>query len=203
MQLFINKLLSSVLQIIVFTIVPFIWWLVSAKEKESFFSWVGIKKIKSEKRTTVWRMTFFVTIGFMIISIFILYILKGTETATSDFAGMGIKVLPAALIYAFLNTALPEELLFRGFLLKRLENKFGFTIANILQSMLFGIMHGIMFISLIGILKAVLVIVFTASIAWFMGYVNEKKANGSICPSWIIHSLSNTVSSLISMFSII
>ena len=32
--------------------------------------------------------------------------------------------------------------------------------------------------------KAVFIIFFTSATAWFMGYVNEKKANGSIIPSW-------------------
>lgn len=203
MNLFISKLFNSIFQIILFSIIPFVWWLVTAKKKEKFFSWIGIKKVAKEEKAGVWRLTFLITTAFVILSIFVLFTLKGTATATSEFAGMGIKVLPAALIYALFNTALPEEVLFRGFLLKRLKNKFGFAIANILQSILFGLLHGFMFFSLIGTVKAILVIVFTGSIGWFMGYINETKARGSIGPSWIIHGLSNTFSALISMFSII
>lgn len=36
-----------------------------------------------------------------------------------------------------------------------------------------------------------------------MGYLNEKKAGGSILPSWIIHGLSNLFSSVISMLNLI
>lgn len=84
-----------------------------------------------------------------------------------------------------------------------MQVKFGFNIANIIQSILFGALHGIMFISKVGTLKASLVIIFTASIALLMGFVNEKKADGSIFPSWIIHALSNTFASLITIFSLI
>ena len=36
-----------------------------------------------------------------------------------------------------------------------------------------------------------------------MGYINEKKANGSIIPSFVIHMIANLVSSIISLFSLI
>lgn len=110
------------------------------------------------------------------------------ETATSEFTGLGAAALPAIVVYAAFNTAFPEELLFRGFLLKRLSNKFGFHVANFIQAFLFGLLHGVMFFTLAGVVKAVLIIAFTGAIAWFMGYVNEKCANGSIIPSWIIHT---------------
>jgi membrane protease YdiL (CAAX protease family) len=203
MNLFISKVVNSLIQIIIFTLIPFIWWLVTARRKESFFSWIGIKRATPENKKQLWSFTFFVTAGFMVVSVFVLYILKGTTTATSEFSGKGIVVLPAVLIYAFFNTALPEEILFRGFLLKRLEHKLGFSVANIIQSIIFGIMHGIMFISLVSVGKAVIIILLTGSIAWFMGYINEKKANGSIYTSWLIHGLSNVFSALVSMFSLI
>lgn len=51
--------------------------------------------------------------------------------------------------------------------------------------------HGVMFFTLAGAVKAVLIIAFTGAIAWFMGYVNEKCANGSIISSWIIRAYEN------------
>ena len=88
-------------------------------------------------------------------------------------------------------------------MLKRLSNKFGFRVANVIQSIIFGLLHGIMFFSLVGIVKAMIIILLTGIVAYAMGYVNEKKANGSILPSWIIHALSNIFASIIAMFSII
>ena len=48
-----------------------------------------------------------------------------------------------------------------------------------------------------------IIILLTGIVAYAMGYVNEKKANGSILPSWFIHALSNIFASIIAMFSII
>ena len=33
----INKIISSIIEIIALSIVPFIWWLVTARKKENFF----------------------------------------------------------------------------------------------------------------------------------------------------------------------
>lgn len=135
----------------------------------------------------------------MFLGAIILSSLKNVEMATSEFTGMGFQAIPAVVIY----TALPEELLFRDFLLKRMSNKFGFQISNIIQATLFGLLHGIMFFSLVGTNKTILIIIFTDVIAWLMGYINEKKANGSILPSWFVHTVSNIFSGICSAFMLI
>lgn len=205
MSLFISKIISSIIEIMLFALIPFIWWLVTAKKKMPFLQWIGLKKVEKENRAGAIKFIVCTTIPFFLLSIFFLSMLKGTETATADFAGQGIIAFPAVLVYAFFNTAFPEEIFFRGFLLKRLKNKIGFGIANVIQSILFGGLHGVMFFSLagIGIIKTIVVSVFTGATAWTMGYINEEKANGSILPSWIMHGISNTASAIFSMFSII
>ena len=107
--------------------------------------------------------------------------IRDVEIATSEFAGLGIKAIPAIVIYAAFNTAFPEELLFRGFLLKRMANMFGFSIANLIQALLFGLLHGVIFFLLVGVIKAILIIAFTGCIAWFMGYINEKNSGEIEC----------------------
>ena len=144
-----------------------------------------------------------IAISYLIVSFITIYLIKDIETATSEFAGMGVSALLPALIYAIFNTALPEEILFRGFLLKRIASKFGYMIANIIQSTIFGLLHGFMFFYVLGIVKTIVIIFFTGIIAFAMGYINEKKANGSILPSWFIHALSNIFASIVAMFSLI
>ena len=72
--------------------------------------------------------------------------------------------------------------------------------ANAIQALLFGLLHGVMFLPFVGIVKAVIIILFTTAIAWFMGYINEKKAGGSIIPSWIIHAAANLFSGICAAF---
>ena len=86
---------------------------------------------------------------------------------------------------------------------ERLTNKFGFNIANFTQALLFGLLHGLMFYVLVGAVKTILIITLTGAIAWFMGCINEKNSNGSIIPSWIIHTVSNSFSGICAAFSII
>ena len=86
---------------------------------------------------------------------------------------------------------------FRGFLLKRLVGKFGFTIGNITQSLLFGLIHGIAFSSAAGPQAATGLVILTASIGYAMGYINERKAGGSILPSWCIHAAANVLAGLL------
>lgn len=201
MSLFISKILNSLVQIILFAIIPFIWWLVSARKEVKFSEWIGLKKIEGGKKTVV--AIILTAFAFLLLGAVTLYFLQGVETATSEFSGLGAKAIPAIIIYAVFNTSFPEELVFRGFLLKRIASKFGFNVANWIQALLFGLMHGVMFISVTGVLKAVLIILFTSAIAWFMGNINEKKSNGSILPSWIIHAVSNIFSGICAAFSIL
>jgi len=201
MNLLINKIASSVLQIVLFATIPFIWWFATARKQQKFSQWIGLKKMESGKKTFL--AIIIVSAASLLLGALTLYTTRGIETAASEFAGLGIKAIPAIAVYAAFNTAFPEELLFRGFLLKRLENRFGFHGANLTQAVLFGLLHGVMFFSLVGAIKAILIIMFTGAVAWFMGYINEKDSNGSIIPGWIIHTISNLFSGICAAFSII
>lgn len=198
-----DNLASSILEILLFSLIPFIWWLVTARKKQNFFSWLGLKRATADNRKSLILWTTSVIIAFLFVAVYVLYLVKNVETATSEFDVLGAKAIPAVIVYAVFKTALSEEIFFRGFLLKRLSSKFGFTAGNIIQSVLFGIMHGAMFFGAVDTVKAILIVIFTAAVAWFMGYINEKKAGGSILPSWCIHAVSNIFSGLFSAFSII
>ncbi len=200
MSLAISKLISAVIQIILFSLIPFIWWLITARKECGFLEWIGLKKPQDGKKHNTLFCVVGVSVAFLFLSGVILYFLNGVETATSDFSGLGATAIPAILIYAVLNTALSEEILFRGFLLKRISNKFGFIAGNIIQATLFGLLHGVMFFSSVGIVKALIVIAFTGGIGWCMGYTNEKTAGGSILPSWCIHAIANIFSGICSAF---
>ena len=199
----VSKIISSIVEIVLISLIPFIWWIATAKQKENFFKWIGIKEIEKKNKKTTLISTLLISLMFILVSIFTLNIIKDIETATSEFKGLGISALLPALIYAIFNTSLPEEIFFRGFLLKRIASKFGYLIANIIQSIIFGLLHGIMFFNILGVVKTIIIIFFTGLIAFAMGYVNEKKANGSILPSWFIHALSNIFASIVEMFSLI
>jgi len=198
----ISMLTGSIIQVAIFAFIPFIWWLITARKKMNFFKWIGLKKIDNAKdnKTALWTVV--VAALFLVLSVFILSSLKGVEMATSEFAGLGVKAIPTVLIYAVCKTALAEEIVFRGFLLKRIANRFGFAAGNLIQAVIFGVMHGIMFFSVTSPVKAALITVFTGAIGWAMGFINEKKAGGSLIPGWTIHACANIFSGLCAAFAL-
>ncbi|MGM1047647.1 MAG: CPBP family intramembrane glutamic endopeptidase [Bacillota bacterium] len=122
------------------------------------------------------------------------------EVAASQFYGVGISGIAAAVLYAFIQTGLSEEILFRGFIGKRAVSAWGFSVGNTIQAVLFGCLHGLMFFSSTGIFNAVIITIFTACIGWVMGYINEKLADGSIIPGWTLHGFANLLSAIVMMF---
>ncbi len=201
MTILINEIIGSAVQIAAFALIPLIWWAVTSRGKQGFLPWIGLTKPVGGGR--MWGCTAAAALAFVLSGALALWIVRGLETAASAFAGQGIAAMPAVLVYAIFHTALPEELVFRGFLLKRLAVRLGFTAANAVQAALFGLVHGAMFFAVAGPVKALAIIAFTGAVAACMGYINEKQAGGSILPSWAIHAASNVFSGIVTAFSLI
>ena len=199
MALFVSNLASAGVQVIVFALLPLAWWLIFHRQKVGVFQWLGLKGVPRDKVRDCVRWSVAVMVLSAPLPILIFRVLRGVPSATSQFAGLGLGALPGALVFAFLQTGLSEEILFRGFLLKRLAVRFGFGAGNMVQSVIFGAIHGLGFFTSVGWFWALLITLFTGISAWFMGYINEKKADGSIMPSWIMHGVSKVLSSLMSM----
>ena len=50
---FINELVGAIAQVLVFSLIPFIWWMITARKKENFFSWIGLKKIEHKSSAVI------------------------------------------------------------------------------------------------------------------------------------------------------
>lgn len=117
----VQALLSAVIQILLFTLLPFIWWLVTARRKSPFLEWIGLKPLKETGSQKTWLWILLGSTFFLVFSIFVLYTIRNLETAMSRFSGLGFKALPGILIYSIFQTALPEEILFRGFFFEKIS----------------------------------------------------------------------------------
>lgn len=199
----ISTLISSVLQLVLFSAVPFIFWLIWGRKKGSFFEWIGLSKpmLKNKPKFYIFFIATFILYA-VLGMITVRFFTGDTELASSEFYGLGFSGLAAVAIYAFIKTGLSEEIVFRGLIGKRLCAKIGFHTGNMIQAFLFGLLHGVMLFPSAGIFNAAVVTLMTGSIGWVMGYMNEKLAGGSILPSWIIHGLSNFYSSALVLFNI-
>lgn len=196
MNLFMSKLVNGILELIIVSFIPFMTWLIWRRKKVGFFDWIGLKPVQTKNISQLLQIILGMALVFLLFSVVLFSWFDPSKIATADFAGKGIGALPAILAYAILGTALPEEIFFRGFLLKRLQGKLGFLGANLVQSLLFGLIHALMFIQLIGFLKTVIIFAFISLIAYVFGAINEKKAGGSILPSVFIHAFANTAAGL-------
>lgn len=115
------------------------------------------------------------------------------EAADSQYKGMGITAIPSIFAYALIQTALSEEILFRGFLLKRLTSKFGFAKGNLIQAVIFGMIHLLMVWGNTSFFAGLIIVIYPMMVAAVLAYLNEKLSGGSILPSWAIHGLLNAI----------
>ena len=196
--------INAIIQVILFSLIPFIWWFFTAKKELSFLRWLGIKKpvIENKVNYFAWFLVIIVLM-FVPINTIIFFYIDSSLLASNRFAGLGFSALVPALFYAIVQTGLSEELFFRGFLMKRFMHKFGFQIGNIMQSLLFGTIHGLMLFSFIPFGGVVLVVMATALAGYLMGWINEQKSNGSIITSWGIHGITNLIASFVAMFNVL
>ena len=157
----LQRIISAFVQILFIILLPSIWWFLTVRGKVPFIEWIGLKSIKRVKDS---NLISWIIGGFLLFTIFYMFIFpltRSIETATSAFSGMDYRALPSILIYSILQTSLPEELLFRGFLLKRMANHMPFVFANTIQAIAFGLLHGVLFASVVSLEVTFFIIFFT------------------------------------------
>lgn len=198
--MFLNQLLNAIFQVVVFSIIPLIWWFITARKKENFFNWLGLKKPEGNSKKNLLICMLVILAVCLLVGEFAIWLRGDVAAAESAYKGMGIAALPSVLVYSYIQTGLSEEILFRGFLLKRLMAKFGFITANVIQALIFGAIHLTMVWGQVGIVAGIVIVIYPMIPAVAFAYLNEKKANGSILPSWMIHGTINTLTTLVSLF---
>ncbi|KRE90587.1 hypothetical protein ASG87_18715 [Frateuria sp. Soil773] len=100
----------------------------------------------------------------------------------------------ALVVTALLKTAASEEILFRGLIAKASIRWLGFPAGNVVQAAIFGSVH----LALLAVAKVDHVIVFVLCVnagvlGWIAGWLNERRANGSILPGYAMHASANLV----------
>ncbi|HHU71316.1 MAG TPA: CPBP family intramembrane metalloprotease [Clostridiales bacterium] len=193
---FIDEFTGAILQLFIFSFVPFVWWFVAARKKEEFFSWIGLKRIVHNKRVIHTLIGVILTAGvYCILTYLCVYLISDQITvAGSQFEGMGLTGLPMALVYGYIRTGLAEEIVFRGFILKRIQGRFGFMAGNLVQAILFGLLHGVPFgLATQSIFVAVCMTILPGAFGWYQGWLNEKRCGGSIVSSWLLHGTMNFI----------
>lgn len=184
----INTVISTFLQILVFAAIPFIVFLVKNKSAKGFFNYIGLRKSTARGNYLAILVSLFMSAPLLVLT-FVDSEFKSIMTDPHSITGMvkqmgfGFEVVFTLLIISIFKTAFAEELLFRGFIAKRLINISSFKTGNLIQAFLFGIIHLAIFMSITGkILFLILIFLFPAVGAYLIVHINEKLANGRILP---------------------
>ena len=193
---------SALIQAGVVYLIALIWWLVSARKKQSFWAWLGWHLPVTTRPGRLVLIALATWLGFGALSSLFMPLVSGGNS-TSQFHGLGIAGLPAVLAWALLQTSLTEETLFRGLIGKRTAARFGFWAGNTVQATLFGLAHTGLYLLVFDVGLSVAVGIFTAALGLVIGYINEKLAGGSLVVSYAGHALSNLTVGLLGLASVL
>lgn len=211
MQLVMSSITTTIVNLIVFSLLPIIWWFFRHRKEEGFFRWIGF--FKPQLKSKWWVLLVFAILYYFfynfdftqfVSSATLEYIESSTAVSANVFAGMGAAAILPAFIENFIANGVAEEILYRGFLCKRLISKIGLVKGVILQAVLFGLMHNMLYILAgldVGLWYHTLTFIFTGTGALLLGWLNEKIFNGSIIPSILLHGAGNFIASMLVAFA--
>lgn len=206
---FISELISTILQVIVFTLIPFLVYVISKKKVRGFFRYIGLTKTTAKAIWLALATSLFFLAGALLLVLFsedIRQIMLTPPSVTGKLREMGLTPLSVVtlLLIGCVKTSLAEEILFRGFVAKRFMSWLGFAKGNFWQSFLFAAIHVLLFWALTKAEWPFLLFIFALSgiAAYLIGYIKEKIGLGSILPGWVAHGIGNLVSYWIIAFVI-
>lgn len=189
-QYMLTQLIQFFMQLVLFTAIPLIWYLVTKKkDSESFIRYVGLQEVPLGAYGSAFLITgaaYIFTLAYFVI----LRLGGGMETVPlrEAYGASPPFTFVLTVLWAGLRAGICEELLFRGFIGKRLIRRLGFGLGNVLQAVLFMVPYLISygfaptFESIGGMLNA-------GVMGYAFGYIMHKKADGSILPSMVVHIL--------------
>lgn len=211
MQLVMSSITTTIVNLIVFSLLPIIWWFFRHRKEEGFFRWIGF--FKPQLKSKWWVLLVFAILYYFfynfdftqfVSSATLEYIESSAAVSANVFAGMGAAAILPAFIENFIANGVAEEILYRGFLCKRLISKIGLVKGVVLQAVLFGLMHNMLYILAgldVGLWYHTLTFIFTGTGALLLGWLNEKIFNGSIIPSILLHGAGNFIASMLVAFA--
>ncbi len=195
----LDALLSALLQVVAFTAIPFFTYLATRRRAAGFMQYVGL--ITPPARAMAWATALSVaTLGVLALVLALFPDIRGALGGAGTAAGRLREVGPSALgiwlllVGALIQTSLSEEILFRGFVAKRLIERLGFPRGNLLHAAIFALPHLALLLIPAArptVAGAAGLFLYPCTMALIIAYINERVGNGSIVPGWWAHALGN------------
>ncbi len=180
------------------------WRRARGQRSETWSRWTGLHLPPRPADGIFFFVSFFlIGAGFALLTRFLVpdYLEMARQTPQHRIAELSwFGFAMAAPVYAFITTGFSEELLFRGVLAKRLMAWLGTGSGNVVQAMLFGLLHA--YLVRIGAPESgavtyVLLGGFVTAMAWVAGWAMEERGNGSIFLPWLMHGGANLATTLV------
>jgi membrane protease YdiL (CAAX protease family) len=190
---------SAILQVLIFTAIPFVVYVITHRRVKGFFDYVGLRGPERRAMLVATLLAAAIALTVLLLATFApgvrdLVAAPGTTIGSLRSLGFSGTAVAMLAIQALVQTSLSEEILFRGFVAKRLIGWLGFTWGNVLQGLVFGAVHLLIFTRQdFALLPAAGVLLFSGLGGWMLGYLNERIGDGSILPGWWLHGLGNTL----------
>ena len=189
-MLLLSSAISAFVQLSLILVLPLAWWALTARRATGFASWIGLHRPTWDARRAHRVVAILAWVAIGAASTALLQSLSG-QVPAARFAGQGFGGIIPVLLFAIIQTSLAEEILFRGFLGKRIIARRGFAVGNCAQAIVFGLLHVALFASFADPVRPLLVGILTGASGWIAGWLNEKSAGGSILPGWALHASAN------------
>ncbi|MCB9231008.1 MAG: CPBP family intramembrane metalloprotease [Bacteroidia bacterium] len=195
----ISELITALLQVLIFCLIPFLVFLIQKKTLRGFWSWIGFRKTNFRAMFMALGVIFLLAGPMIVLTLFspdFKEIMLDPNSVTGKIRAMGpgLDAVVIILISALIKTSLAEEIFFRGFVAKRLIAVTSFQTGNLIQALIFGAIHTLLFLAITSnALFLTVIFVFPGLGAWLKCYINEKVADGSILPGWLAHGLGNVL----------
>ena len=89
MTLFMSKLMSGIVELLIVSVIPFITWLIWSRKKVGFFDWIGLKKVESQKKRRLLLTILGISLLFLLFSIVVFSWFDSSQTASFFWKGNG------------------------------------------------------------------------------------------------------------------
>lgn len=117
MTLFMSKLMSGIMELLIVSVIPFITWLIWSRKKVGFFDWIGLKKVESQQKRRLLLTILGISLLFLLFSIVVFAWFDSSQTATAAFSGKGS--LSCYLGLCYLRDCLARRNLLQRFSIKK------------------------------------------------------------------------------------
>lgn len=190
-----NAIVSALVQLGIVLVIALAAWLITRRPRP-FHEFIGLTASPLAAVAIGLGVGLIVVAGVLTTPAMAEFVARESITHSAAEAGGAVLIVVAAA-KALVQTSLSEEILFRGVIGRNLIRRRGFAKGNAVQAILFGAVHGLIgFVPGVGPGLVIFAILFSGTLGWFNGWLNERFGHGSILPGWAAHGTANFATAL-------